>query len=290
MISFSKKVKKELCDTSNKLKNCCGYSLIYGMLFCSEIKDDLCSIKMLNHDVGEYFVEVCQQASVKQSLGYSYENNRIKIASSFLRSFSYKDIKKSVFRCTHCKESFMRGLYLAIGAISDPDKSYRLELIFNEEEKAYQICDAIMELGIEPLKTIRAGKTVVYLRKSEAIEDFFANIGATSLAFDIMNSKINKELINNANRITNCDAANINKALNASNKYITVINDLIKSKKVYSLPEHLQEMALKRIEYKELSFLELGKQFSPPISKSGVYHRLEKIVDFYNELKEKELI
>ena len=184
----------------------------------------------------------------------------------------------------------MKGLYLAIGAISDPDKSYRLELIFNEEEKAYQICDAIMELGIEPLKTIRAGKTVVYLRKSEAIEDFFANIGATSLAFDMMNSKINKELINNANRITNCDAANINKALNASNKYITVINDLIESKKVYSLPEHLQEMALKRIEYKELSFLELGKQFSPPISKSGVYHRLEKIVDFYNELKEKELI
>ena len=105
-----------------------------------------------------------------------------------------------------------------------------------------------------------------------------------------MNSKINKELINNANRVTNCDAANINKALKASDKYISIINLLIETEIITRLPVHLQEMAIKRLEFKELSFQELGKQFSPSISKSGVYHRLEKILEFYNELKSKKII
>ena len=144
-----------------------------------------------------------------------------------------------------------------------------------------------MENGIEPLSAYRNKKHILYLKRSEAIEDFFANIGATSIAFDIMNSKINKELINNANRVTNCDSANINKAINASNKYNTVILELIESENINLLPEHLKEMALKRIEHRELSFSELGKLFNPAISKSGVYHRLEKILEFYNDLKRK---
>ena len=165
-----------------------------------------------------------------------------------------------------------------------------MELVFDEEEIANGISDFLLEFRIEALKAKRNDKTVLYLRKSEAIEDFFANIGATSLAFDIMNSKINKELINIANRITNCDAANINKAVAAANKYNEVITKLIETKCISMLSPQLQEMAYKRIENKELSFLELGKQFAPPISKSGVHHRLEKILAFYEELKEKKLL
>ena len=176
---------------------------------------------------------------------------------------------------------------MANGAISDPQKSYRLELVFNDEHKQSEIKDLLISIGIEPLITLRDDKYVIYLRKSEAIEDFFANIGATSLAFDIMNSKINKELINNANRVTNCDSANINKSLSASEKYISVITELVENDSINMLPSHLREMALKRIEFKELSFTELGRQFNPPISKSGVYHRLEKILEFYKEILEK---
>ena len=290
MISFSKKVKKELCLANNKLKNCCGYSFIYGFMLCSSLIDGKCVIKILNSDVGENFLSVCKQLNVKSTYCYAYEKNRASINADFFRSHGYFEIRKNIIRCQKCKESFLRGLFLAVGSISDPEKSYRLELIFDNDELPGQIALMLNEIGIEPLKAKRNEKSILYLRRSEAIEDFFANIGATSLAFDIMNSKINKELINNANRVTNCDAANINKALMASDKYNTVIIRLQETGAINSLPEHLQEMAAKRIEFKELSFQELGKQFSPPISKSGVHHRLEKILDYYNEFKEKDLI
>lgn len=289
-MSFSKNVKKELCSINNKLKSCCGYSFIYGFMLCSTVTDGKNVIKALNNDIGNNFVSVCQQLNIKKSFEYSYIKNRIYINSDFFRSNGYFEIRKNVIKCQKCKESFLRGLFLAVGSVSDPEKSYRLELIFENQELSIQIEGMLCEIGITPLKTERNGKFLLYLRKSEAIEDFFANIGATSLAFDIMNSKINKELINNANRVTNCDAANINKALNASNKYNTVINHLIDSGAIIRLPEHLREMATKRIEFKELGFTELGKQFSPPISKSGVHHRLEKILEYYEEFKEKKLI
>lgn len=287
-MSFSKNIKKELCNLSGKLKNCCGYSFLYGILFCAKIYDDKLIKKELNSDVGELFVELCHTLSIKNS--FSYENKKINMSSHFLRYFSYQDIKKNVLRCSKCREYFFRGLFLSIGSVTNPEKSYRLELIFDYEAKALEIKEALNFIDINPLMTIRNGKFILYFRRSEAIEDFFANIGATSLAFDIMNSKINKELINNANRVTNCDAANINKALKASDKYISIINLLIETEIITRLPVHLQEMAIKRLEFKELSFQELGKQFSPSISKSGVYHRLEKILEFYNELKSKKII
>lgn len=285
MVSFAKKVKKELSCLEEKIKNCCGYSLIYGILFSSEIYQDEVMLKMLNEDVGNFFVGLCKQISVKSDLNYKYEKKKISISKGFLRYNHIEEIKKSILRCGRCKEHFLKGLFLANGTVCDPEKSYRLELVFDSCKKAEEVNQFLGEMGISALYASRSGKNVLYLRKSEAIEDFFANIGATSLAFDIMNSKINKELINNANRVTNCDAANINKSIKASNKYNFVISEMIQSGKISCLPSHLQEMAYKRSENKELSFTELGKLFSPPISKSGVYHRLEKIVDFYEEIE-----
>ncbi len=284
MVSFSKCVKKELCCINGKIKSCCGYSMIYGMLYTATADEDKLCLKVLNSDIGDFFITLCQQLSVKDTFKYSYEKNRIKILANFFRYNNLADIKKNIFKCGRCKEHFLRGLFLTIGTVNDPEKSYRIELVFESESKASEIFCFLNNLGLHALLTKRNNKTVLYFRRSEAIEDFFANIGSTSLAFDVMNSKINKELINNANRVTNCDAANINKALIASNKYNSVINYLIETEKIKRLPEHLQEMAFKRIEMKELSFAELGKQFSPPISKSGVHHRLEKILEFYNDL------
>lgn len=290
MISFSKNVKKELCTTNNKLKICCGYSMLYGFMFCAKIIDNKSVIKILNNDVGNYFISLCQQLNIKSAFNYTYEKNRVSINSDFFRCVGYDSIRKSIIKCGKCKENFLRGLFLAVGSVTDPEKSYRLELCVGDDELANGISSLLSEISISALRATRGGKTVLYLRKSEAIEDFFANIGATSLAFDFMNSKINKELVNNVNRITNCDAANINKTLAAYEKYNEAIEGLIKSKCFNMLPIHLQEMVRKQNENKELSFTELGKLLSPPISKSGVRHRLDKILELYNDFKDRKLI
>ena len=287
MISFSKKVKSELCDVGDKLKVCCGYSLLYGMLFCSKIEGDYAKQKVLNSDVGDLFLYLCNLFSIKKEYDFTYTKSFISIKKDFIRGTTIKDFNKKIIRCGKCKESFLRGVFLVNGNVSDPEKSYRLDLMFDDENKLIEIKELLLDLGINCMTANRNCKYVLYLRKSESIEDFFARVGATSLAFDIMNSKINKDLVNNANRVTNCDSANINKSLLATNKYITVINKLIASDKINSLPEQLKEIALKRIEFKELSFSDLGRQMNPPISKSGVCHRLEKILKFYEESKDK---
>ena len=79
----------------------------------------------------------------------------------------------------------------------------------------------------------------------------------------------------------NCDNANINKSIKANEKYINAISRLMETNKFDSLSEQLKETALKRMEFKELNFEQLGKKFEPVISKSGIYHRLEKIYDIY---------
>ena len=135
--------------------------------------------------------------------------------------------------------------------------------------------------------TIRNNKAVLYIKRCEDIEDFLALMGANSSAFDMMNSKINHEVRNVANRATNCDSANINKSLNAAKKHIDIINEIIKLGHFNDLPISLQEIARARIDFSDANIQELGKRLTQPISKSGVHHRLEKIVRFYENLEKK---
>ena len=96
-----------------------------------------------------------------------------------------------------------------------------------------------------------------------------------------MNKKIEKEIRNNANRIANCETANIEKSISAAQTQIEAILALQKSGKFALLPTYLRETAKIRLENPEMSFAELATLFSPPQSKSGIYHRLQKIVEFY---------
>ena len=289
-MSFAQDLKNELSILDTKIKKCCSFALIYGMFFSAKEENDFLKVNIKCESIGKMFISICDQLRLKKTVIYENNKKNVIISSDFLRYKLYNEINDNILKCAKCKEYFFRGLFLSHGTMNDPEKSYRLELVFEKESLARDIKLALQEIGIGSSIASRNGKFVVYLRRSESIEDFLAFIGAASLSFEIMNKKIEKEFISNANRATNCDSANINKALQASIRYIDVISKLIKSGQIEVMPEHLKEMAYKRIENKELSITELGKQFTPTISKSGVYHRLEKIVDYYNDLKEKKKI
>ena len=172
-----------------------------------------------------------------------------------------------------------------MGGVTDPQKRYHLDFTVSNETDRDAIVDALERVGFTAGTTLRKEKFVVYFKDNDVISDLLAFLGATSAAFDVMNSKIMKEVRNNANRLVNCDTANITKALNASQKYLEAIAYIKENGGLTALPSELREAAELRETYKQASLNELAGKCQPPITKSGMKHRLEKLLAHAEELK-----
>lgn len=187
--------------------------------------------------------------------------------------------------CENCAPVCVRALFLLFGSMTDPSKSYHLDLTFKTEEACEKIYSILSDLGLTFHKTKRAEKYVLYIKDSSAIEDFLVFMGAQSAAFELMNQKIEREFRNSVNRQVNCDTANIEKQLASAHKYIEAIRYLIDSGSIERLSPELKNTAILRLENEQLTLTDLGGMVDPPVSKSGIKHRLEKILAFANEEK-----
>lgn len=286
MKSFSSLVKEEISTINEKQKLCCSFSLLYGMMcFANEIDSNYLSIST-SAENQKVFIELCDLISNKKKINYNINSRQISVAFDVIKFSTIAEIQSNILKCQHCKENFLKGIFLMFGSISDPQKMYRLDLSFNNDSHAQQINVLLSSYGLSFKKTVRSNKYVLYTKNSETISDFLALIGANNSVYEIINSKIEKELRNEVNRVTNCDSANINKTVHAAKKYCIVIEKIIEEGLFDELPDNLKEMAKLRLEFNNLNFVDLGKKFNPPISKSGVYHRLEKIIAFYDRVKE----
>jgi DNA-binding protein WhiA len=119
----------------------------------------------------------------------------------------------------------------------------------------------------------------LYFKNSTLIEEMLTYLKVTQSLFSLMNVKIERDIRNNENRATNCVANNILKAVNASQKHIDAIQKLIDFGRFEALDEELQITAKLRLKYDDVSLMELAKLHEPPISKSGLNHRLKKLMD-----------
>ena len=128
------------------------------------------------------------------------------------------------------------------------------------------------------------GKKIIYFRNSSAIEDFLALAAVNNTIFALMNAKIQGEIRNNVNRISNCETNNINKAVLASSGQIAVIQELVRTGLISQLPDELQKTALLRMEHSDLSLSQLAAIITPYISKPGLSHRLRRITELGKEL------
>ena len=191
-------------------------------------------------------------------------------------------------KCPLCLPHYISKLFLLHGTVTDPAKRNHLEFSFESEEECTALGDLLATLGIEGKHTVRKKQHIFYLKDGEAIADFLAYIGANNAAFDFMNSRIEREFRNNVNRQVNCDTANIGKALRAAQQQVDAINILLKAGHLQKLPAELKETAELRVKYQQMSLKELGEMHVPPIGKSGVNHRLAKIMELAETLKQKE--
>ncbi|WP_303790290.1 DNA-binding protein WhiA [Ruminococcus flavefaciens] len=180
---------------------------------------------------------------------------------------------------------FTAGVFLACGSVNDPNKEYHLEFACPEEKLAEQLATLLGDIGVTAKTVLRRGQNIVYIKGSESIEDTLTFIGASQCTLELMNTKIYKDIRNKANRIANCDAANIDKVVKAAMKQIDDIKLIDKAVGLDTLSEELREVAQIRIENIDMSLQEIGENLSEPISRSGVNHRFQKLAKMADEIR-----
>lgn len=182
--------------------------------------------------------------------------------------------------------AFLAGVFLICGSVIDPNKEYHLEFVTPSEELCMDLNAILGEFGVSGRIIQRKKSFVLYLKDSECIEDTLTFMGAQQCTIDLMNIKIRKDMRNKANRLRNCDEANINKVVNAAMRQTEDILLLMKHNELDSLSPEIQEAAKLRLENPELSLKEIGELLTVPIGRSGVNHRFQKIAAIAKELRE----
>lgn len=297
-MSFSSQVKNELVKIEYE-KNCCKKSLLYGMAlfskafsyrgitFQTENESTVILFKRLLKELCNIDSEIAVSPSGK-SFTVHIEN---KVSAGKLMSYFGHDIHETSLRinvsnlnCQQCQNAFLAGAFLSCGTVSSPEKDYHLEFTVAYMNLSKSFITLLQELELSPKLTKRKGYNIIYFKESEAIEDCLYIMGAASSMFDMMNVKIVKEIRNSANRKANCEAANIEKMVNAASPQIAAIIKIRDKKGLNYLTPTLREMAQIRLENPDSSLSELSEMFNPPLSKSGVNHRLKRIVKIAEEL------
>ena len=177
--------------------------------------------------------------------------------------------------------SYLRGAFLATGSVNNPEtSSYHLEIYSLYEDHNQTICEMMNRYGLNARTAKRRSGYITYLKEAEKIADFLSLIGATSSMLKFEDIRIMRDMRNSVNRIVNCENANFNKVADAANRQIESIKYLDKKIGLNNLPVKLQEIAIARMVHPEVSLKELGELVpGGPISKSGVNHRLRKIME-----------
>ena len=176
-------------------------------------------------------------------------------------------------------KAFFRGAFLAGGSVTDPKKGYHLELTTSHQNVSREMLALMREMDFSPKLASRKGNSVIYFKQSEYIEDFLTAIGAPVSAMDVMTAKLEKDLRGSVNRRVNCDAANLDKVVEAAQGQLEAIRQLQQTGRLETLPEKLQLTAQLRMDHPEDTLAQLAQLCDPPITKSALNHRLRKLVE-----------
>ena len=188
--------------------------------------------------------------------------------------------------------AYLKGLFLMKASVNDPKTSrYHLEFNLDSLEYAEFIQKCLNHFGLNSKVLYREHRFVVYIKEAEKISDFLRIIGATKAVLYYEDIRIYRDHKNMTNRLNNCEQANVDKIIVTANEQVKDI-ELLKKMDVYDLlNDKEKEVAFYRVKYPDASLLELSQIISMEtgnkITKSGVYHRLNKIKDLAFKLKKK---
>lgn len=200
-------------------------------------------------------------------------------------------ISDEIMNSNQKQRSYLRGAFLAGGSVNSPETSrYHLEIYSNYEDHNQDICNMMNEFDLNARTIDRRNGFITYLKEAEKIADFLALVGAHNSMMKFEDIRIVRDMRNSVNRLVNCENANMNKTIDAASKQIESIEFIEQTVGLDKLPEKLREIAVLRLENPEVSLKELGEMVpSGMISKSGINHRIRKINEYADKLRNKQL-
>lgn len=296
-MSFSGNIKEELGKHYAKARHCQLAELSALASMCGELKaldgreyhleihtENISVVRKCFTLLGKTFnigKEVAVQVIVRHNLA---RGSRAYLLHA--RGESLKAIANASVTAVCCKRAFLRGAFLAAGSMSDPSKSYHFEIVCDTADKAEYLKALLSGFDMGAKIVQRKKNHVVYLKEGAQIVDVLNVMEAHVSLLELENVRILKEMRNAVNRKVNCETANINKTVSAAVKQtedIAYIKDTIGFDK---LPEGLKDVALTRLNYPEATLKELGTLLETPVGKSGVNHRLRKLSEMADKLRE----
>ena len=292
-MSFSGDTKSTLAQETVD-KPCCLTACLAGMLHFSPISEEnVLTFKTESREVSDMFSRVLASvagvAIEAKRVGSAYKTELSGENFEPIRHLTVKaDGNETItrfFSCRKCDNMFFRGAFLASGFVNPPDKPGRVELSTVDADVACDSATALTKHFRLPKLSVRRGNQIIYYRDTESIEYFLSYIGANKASFAIFNAQMLKEKTNEVNRKKNCDIANITKSITASGIYIEAIQGLMESGDFDKLPPELKQTAKLRVENDTLTLAELAALENPPISKSQISKRLQKIHALYQSLQ-----
>ena len=296
-MSFSSDVKSEISKAEN-ISSCCFHAQVYGLVLFAHFSKYNLSITTENTDVFSLYVsylrEYCgvepiiSKSGTKKMTAYvKTDADKTKVFDKFGHSFNEATLRINRANISDecCAGAFLRGAFLSCGTVTSPESGYHLEFVVPYKKLCTDLMKFLDELNLNPKYIVRKGNHIVYFKDSESIEDILAIIGAQDASLYVMGIKIEKDVKNKVNRKLNFEISNISKTVDAAQIQISAI-ELIESRQgLSSLPENLQKIARLRLEYPESSLSELEKLLDEPISRSGINHRLNKIVKIAQDIE-----
>ena len=305
-MSFASDIRDELGQLPIK-PLCCRRAYLYGLIYGADVEGDRITATFPvvkeaafhphEQAVGLIHTLFSREADVTHESRGAHRYARV--------SFDYKAAAKNLraminlpeeeaacetltrfmgFKCEHCAAHFLRGVFIACGTVNDPAKSYHLEIKLSPDGRVEPLCILLAESGYEAGVTTRGGLVGLFFKSGNTIQELLAFVGATSSVFDFFNAQIERSIRNDENRATNCVTENINRAIRTGAKHLAAIQYLEDHDLIPALPEELQFTARLRLNNPDITLSELAELHFPPVSKSGVYHRLEKVIAFYEKM------
>ena len=281
-MSFSSELKEEISKTENLAnKQSVKYELLgYLLTTHTNIKNNEVKFSTENEYNINRFSRLLSNLKIedynisiqgKIFIITFYKNRLEQLENIDLNKILLEDIKWVI-----------RGAFLGGGSVNNPKNKYHLELSIRQKENAEKLVEMLKAFDIKSNIMNKKNGYSIYLKDGEEISKFLALLGANKSVIKFEEIRVQREMNNKINRIVNCETANLNKTINASIEQIEAIKKLKRCKKFNQLEESLKEIANVRLEYPNLSLVELGKKLKEPLGKSGVNYRLKKIMEIAN--------